>query len=132
MIHLLLYIVHNISCNCRDFQKVDEILLTPVIEALGPVANISVESQVPNGFFLEDIRYSSPSEIELINLSVDYMLLCECRFYTIHQSPHFLIGMVSWRVTFSAPKICLSLYAPLAIQICKRIYSSHVFKSNVP
>ncbi|XP_058206730.1 uncharacterized protein LOC131320148 [Rhododendron vialii] len=29
-----------------DFQKVDEILLTPVIEALGPVANISVESQV--------------------------------------------------------------------------------------
>ncbi|KAF7153531.1 hypothetical protein RHSIM_Rhsim01G0254300 [Rhododendron simsii] len=29
-----------------DFQMVDEILLTPVIEALGPVANISVESQV--------------------------------------------------------------------------------------
>ncbi|XP_028100250.1 GPI transamidase component PIG-S isoform X2 [Camellia sinensis] len=29
-----------------DFQKVDEILLAPIIEALGPVANISVESQV--------------------------------------------------------------------------------------
>ncbi|KAL7246967.1 hypothetical protein ACSBR2_001973 [Camellia fascicularis] len=29
-----------------DFQKVDEILLAPIIEALGPVANISVESQI--------------------------------------------------------------------------------------
>lgn len=50
MIHLPLYIGHNISCNCRDFQKVDEILLTPIIEALGPVGNISVESQVSYGF----------------------------------------------------------------------------------
>ncbi|XP_057964841.1 uncharacterized protein LOC131155610 isoform X2 [Malania oleifera] len=29
-----------------DFQRVDEILLAPIIEALGAVANISVESQV--------------------------------------------------------------------------------------
>lgn len=29
-----------------DFQRVDEILLSPIIEALEPVANISVESQV--------------------------------------------------------------------------------------
>ncbi|KAL6978805.1 hypothetical protein U1Q18_020472 [Sarracenia purpurea var. burkii] len=29
-----------------DFQKIDGILLAPIIEALGPVANISVESQV--------------------------------------------------------------------------------------
>ncbi|CBI18338.3 unnamed protein product, partial [Vitis vinifera] len=29
-----------------DFQRIDEILLAPVIKALGPVANISVESQV--------------------------------------------------------------------------------------
>lgn len=31
---------------CRDFQKIDETLLAPMIGALGPVANISVESQV--------------------------------------------------------------------------------------
>lgn len=31
---------------CRDFQKIDEILVAPIIEALQPVANISVESQV--------------------------------------------------------------------------------------
>lgn len=31
---------------CRDFQKIDDNLLAPMIEALGPVANISVESQV--------------------------------------------------------------------------------------
>ncbi|XAR58736.1 hypothetical protein NMG60_11014243 [Bertholletia excelsa] len=29
-----------------DFEKIDEILLAPIIKALGPVANISVESQV--------------------------------------------------------------------------------------
>lgn len=29
-----------------DFQKVDEILLAPVIQALGPIANVNVESQV--------------------------------------------------------------------------------------
>ncbi|CAK7349377.1 unnamed protein product [Dovyalis caffra] len=29
-----------------DFQKIDETLLTPMLEALGPIANISVESQV--------------------------------------------------------------------------------------
>ncbi|PPD77669.1 hypothetical protein GOBAR_DD25406 [Gossypium barbadense] len=29
-----------------DFEKIDDTLLTPMIEALGPVANISVESQV--------------------------------------------------------------------------------------
>lgn len=30
----------------RDFQEVDEKLLAPTLEALGPIANISVESQV--------------------------------------------------------------------------------------
>lgn len=30
--------------------------MTPIIEALGPVANISVESQVLLSFYLEDIR----------------------------------------------------------------------------
>lgn len=33
-------------CICRDFQDVDENLLSPVIEALEPIANITVESQV--------------------------------------------------------------------------------------
>jgi hypothetical protein len=33
---------------CRDFQAIEETLLAPVIKALGPVANISVESQVIN------------------------------------------------------------------------------------
>ncbi|KAG6787391.1 hypothetical protein POTOM_009030 [Populus tomentosa] len=31
-----------------DFQKIDETLLAPMIDALGPIANISVESQVMN------------------------------------------------------------------------------------
>lgn len=36
------------SCYCRDFQAIDDTLLAPIIKALGPVANISVESQVIN------------------------------------------------------------------------------------
>ena len=31
---------------CRNFQRVEETLLAPVIEALKPIADISVESQV--------------------------------------------------------------------------------------
>lgn len=31
----------------RDFQRIDEALLAPVTKALAPIANISVESQVP-------------------------------------------------------------------------------------
>lgn len=38
--------ISSLNCICRGFQRVDEVLLAPVIEALGPVANISVESQV--------------------------------------------------------------------------------------
>lgn len=38
-----------------DFQRVDDILLAPVVEALGPIANISIESQIlyhtPKSFF---------------------------------------------------------------------------------
>lgn len=30
----------------RDFTRVEEILLAPVVEALAPIVNISVESQV--------------------------------------------------------------------------------------
>lgn len=37
--------VHVSSC-FRDFTKVEEILLAPVVEALAPIANITVESQV--------------------------------------------------------------------------------------
>lgn len=31
----------------RDFQRIDEALLAPVTKALAPIADISVESQVP-------------------------------------------------------------------------------------
>lgn len=39
-------LVWPFTYTCRDFQTVDETLLTPIIEAMKPVANISVESQV--------------------------------------------------------------------------------------
>lgn len=35
-----------LSSICRDFKELDEILLAPVVDALRPVADISVESQV--------------------------------------------------------------------------------------
>lgn len=35
----------------RDFEKIDETLLDPIIKVLGPIANVTVESQVSVLFF---------------------------------------------------------------------------------
>jgi len=41
-----IYSFKILSSICRDFKELDEILLAPVVDALRPVADISVESQV--------------------------------------------------------------------------------------
>jgi len=43
-------LLNPISHMCRDFQRVHKSLLTPVVEALAPIANVSIESQVLNPF----------------------------------------------------------------------------------
>lgn len=37
---------------CRDFNMIEEHMLSPVVDALGPIANITVESQVLDLAFL--------------------------------------------------------------------------------
>lgn len=79
-----------------------------MIEALGPVANIGVESQVKGHL----LRFSP---IVYILFSSDWgFIVLMYRFCTIHQRPHSLIGIKSWRAMSLAPKIFLSLYASLS------------------
>ena len=110
---VLLHFGHlTFSCIwCRDFQKIDNNLLAPMIEALGPVANISVESQVkvhlPSSFRSYSILYSVfSSDWDLIVLIY--------RFCTTHQRPHSLIGIKSWRAMSLVQKIFPSLYVSLS------------------
>jgi hypothetical protein len=43
---------------CREFEKIGERVLNPVIEALRPIAEINIESQVP--IFLLKLSYILP------------------------------------------------------------------------
>lgn len=101
--------VHSIylllPCVCRDFQTIDETLLPPVIEALEPIANISVESQVMHHIHscAKTYFYSIICIIAILLVIVSerffflYVLFFLLdRFCTIHRNPHFLPGMKSW------------------------------------
>lgn len=59
------------SLICRDFQTVDTTLLAPIIEAMKPVANISVESQVTDMLFL--LKCSTP--LNLLVLSPVWLVI---------------------------------------------------------
>lgn len=85
-----------IFLTCRDFQGIDESRLAPIIKALGPIANVSVESQVVLISILVDDNISvflsfkcHPFRI----LFISALPIFTGRFYTIHQSPRFRIGM---------------------------------------
>ena len=68
---------------CRDFQTVDATLLAPIIEAMKPVANISVESQVPDQLFLVMMFYTTKSFGIIAHLA--------CHFYRF--SSDFVVGL---------------------------------------
>lgn len=82
----------------RDFQKIDETLLAPMIDVLGPIANISVESQVMNhlcslmiyGILVLMVILFAVETLPCFLLLVIFLM---DRFCTTLQSLHFLLGM---------------------------------------
>jgi hypothetical protein len=89
---------------CRDFSEIDETLLQPVIEALKPIADVTVESQVKCPKW-RICKTNCMFWIQVISL---FFLIC--RFCTTHRSLRFLIGMKSMAAIYSVLRIFLSLY----------------------
>ncbi|PSR94905.1 GPI transamidase component PIG-S like [Actinidia chinensis var. chinensis] len=76
-----------------DFQKIDEILLAPIIKALEPVANISVESQVNSNEWHLDTSIAAGGRSKVLQVVV-YILLLIISSCSLHIRLFYSLGYV--------------------------------------
>ena len=95
----------------RDFENIGERMLNPLVEALRPIADINIESQVH--IFLIWVKLASSISHEGANIN-KYCTTAPFlfRFCTTHQSPPILILMINWVAMSLVWETFLSLYVP--------------------